>query len=126
MYNACNTPRYMQTACNHMQVGARYDCSPHALAPDCLDSTPCNGNDDLMSPPSGSYRCVMILITNMQQDPYKSITISEMCFYCFDCKLCFKAHTLATDLATYTIYSNKYLLYIYSDVIGYRQLLMLD
>ena len=34
-----NTPRYMQTACNHMQVGARYDRSPPALVPDCLDST---------------------------------------------------------------------------------------
>ena len=42
-----NTPRYMQTACNHMKVGARYDCSPPALASDCLDSTPCGSNGGL-------------------------------------------------------------------------------
>ena len=38
MYNANNTPRYMQTACNHMQVDARYDRSPTELVPDCYDS----------------------------------------------------------------------------------------
>ena len=44
MYNTCNTPLYMQTACNHMQVSARYDRSPLALASDCLDSTPYSSN----------------------------------------------------------------------------------
>ena len=44
MYNANNTPLYMQTACNLMQVGARSDRSPPALIPDCLDSTPCSSD----------------------------------------------------------------------------------
>ena len=47
MYNANNTPRYMQTACNHMQVGAKYDRSPPALVPDCRDSTPSSSNGGL-------------------------------------------------------------------------------
>ena len=39
MSNANNTPRYMQTSCNHMQVDATSNRSPPALVPDCLDST---------------------------------------------------------------------------------------
>jgi len=42
-----NTPRYMQTACSHMQVGARCDRSPPVLAPDCHDSTPSSSNGGL-------------------------------------------------------------------------------
>ena len=37
----------MQTACDHMQVGARYDRSPPALVPDFHDSTPYSSNGGL-------------------------------------------------------------------------------
>ena len=49
MYNTNNTPRYMQTACNHIQVGAKYGVSPPALAPDRHDSTPCSGRPTIIS-----------------------------------------------------------------------------
>ena len=63
----------MQAVRNHIQVVARYDRSPPALAPDYPDSTSYNGNGDLMSHPSGLYRRVMILITNMQRKAYSNM-----------------------------------------------------
>ena len=63
MYNANNAPRYMQTACNHMQVGAKCDRSPPALVPTASIPHRAALMADLMSLPSGSYRRVMVLIT---------------------------------------------------------------
>ena len=57
IYNTNSTPRYMQAVRNQC------DRSPPAMAPDCHDSTRAALMADLMSPLSGLYRRVVILIT---------------------------------------------------------------
>ena len=68
MYNKSNvhknnTPQYMQIACNHIRVGAKYDRSPPALDPTASIQHRAALMADLMSPLSGLYRRVVILIT---------------------------------------------------------------
>ena len=63
----------MQTVRTHIQVGARYDRSPPALVPDYTILHRAALMPDLMSPPSGFYRRVMLLITICSGRPTVSL-----------------------------------------------------
>ena len=67
----------MQAARNHIQVGARYDRSPPALVPDYTILHRAALMPDLMSPPSGLYRRVMLLITIFSGRPTRAHTIFQ-------------------------------------------------
>ena len=74
MNNACNTPRYLQTACNHIQVGARF-LGPFALLFDPTASIKHRKVliAELKSPPSGLHKRFFNTYYDMQPKAYKMI-----------------------------------------------------